>query len=74
MSSLPDTNSLAFSANQFMSDYRRIEEILVRCLKEQRNIPTEDEKVFLRAVLNRLPIKKRAALEPVFDQLLKMGN
>lgn len=74
MSSMPNTNALAFQRNQFMSDYRKVEEIMKKIQKERRNIPTESEKVFLRAVLNRLPADKRVSLEPVFEQLLKMGN
>ena len=72
MSSTPNTNALAFQRNQFMSDYRKIEEIMAKIKKERRNSPTESEKVFLRAVLNRLPANKRAALEPIFDQLLEL--
>lgn len=72
--SLPNTNSLAFTSSQFMTDYRKVEELLCKIQREKRNAPTEDEKVFLRGVLKRLPANKRNALQPVFDKLFAMSE
>lgn len=68
----PNTNSVAFKSAQLMSDYRKTEEILQKVLKENRNYPTESEKIFLRGALDRLPADKRVALEPIFNKLLEM--
>ncbi len=63
----PHPNSLAYSSAQMMADFRKLEEI--HSSRKPGDPPTEENMVFIRAMVKRLPEQLASQVRPVLAKL-----